>query len=75
MASLRSVLWEAWNASIGIEISVSDTAAFKRKFYAERAKAREEGITEFDSLQLISPPIDIADKLWIVRIYNDDNKK
>lgn len=65
--NIRTILWEAWTAAIGVEVAVSDVPAFKRRFYAERASAREEGITEFDILQLISPPPDVIGKMWIVK--------
>lgn len=67
MASVREIMWEAWSAEVGVEVAVSDIELFKRRFYAERAKAREEGVLEFDSLQLISPPPDVHGKLWIVK--------
>lgn len=67
MANLRETLWEAWSSPVGIEVVVSDKEAFKRRFYSERAKAREEGCYEFDCLQLITPPADVENKWWIVK--------
>ena len=64
--SMREIFWQALEAKIGVEVEATDTAVFKRKFYSERAKAREEGINDFDCLQLISPPADTTNKLWIV---------
>lgn len=66
-SKLRSILWEAWSSEVGIEIVTSDPEAFKRRFYKERADARTEGILEFDSLQLITPPADKVNKIWIVK--------
>lgn len=63
-------MWQAYSSPVGLEVAASDLDAFKRKFYSERAKARLEGIYEFDSLQLITPPADVEGKWWIVRNAN-----
>lgn len=67
MERMRGLLWEAYSSPVGIEVASSDLISFKRRFYAERAKARAEGIYEFDALQLMTPPPDIQGKWWIVR--------
>lgn len=69
MSKLRGVLWDAYSSEVGLVIVTTDTEVFKRKFYSERAKAREEGIFEFDTLQLVSPPPDVINRLWIVRTH------
>lgn len=64
---LRSVLWKAVETKLGIEVSVSHRDLFSRKFYAERAKAREEGIFDFDCLVLVTPQPYKKDTWWIVK--------
>ena len=60
-------MWQAYATEHGLEVAVSDEAAFKRRFYAERAKARAEGCFDLDVLKLITPPPDVTGKLWIVK--------
>lgn len=62
---LRSVLWEAVNSPLGVEVKVSDKEAFKRRFYSERAKARTEGIFDFERLQLLTPQPITENTWWI----------
>lgn len=68
MEGMRGVLWQAVTSKCGVEVAVSEPEAFKRKFYAERTKAREEGCFDFDCLQLCSPPPDVLGKLWIIKL-------
>ena len=66
MDDLTGLLWQALTAEVGLEIVTSNPEAFKRKFYATRAKAREDGNYSFDELSLLVPPADQQNKLWIV---------
>lgn len=60
-------MWEAYASKVGVEVVCSDIEVFKRRFYAERNKAREEGCFDFDNLQVISPPPDVTGRIWIVK--------
>lgn len=62
--NLTSLLFQAILEPVGLSVITSDPAAFKRKFYAERAKAREAGNYAFDCLSLIVPAE--PNKLWII---------
>lgn len=67
MASIRDIMWEAVTSKVGVEVATSDVEAFKRKFYSERAKAREEGCFEFDVLAVVMPPPTVTGKIWVVQ--------
>lgn len=67
MKDLTGLLWQALTSKIGLEVFTTNIEGFKRKFYAERAKARENGNFSFDELSLILPPTDVQhNKIWIV---------
>ena len=72
---MREILWAAVASPCGVEVASNDLEATKRKFYSERAKAREEGNFEFDCLQMVSPPPDVTGKLWIVHHAKESGKK
>ena len=67
MKDLTGLLWQALTAEVGLEVVTNNPEGFKRKFYTERAKAREQGNFSFDELSLILPPSDKQhNKVWIV---------
>lgn len=67
----RNLLWSAVESAYGIEVETNSVELLKQRLYQTRAKEKERGNDSFDSLQIITPPVDGDTKLWIVRKHGD----
>lgn len=65
--SLHSLMDQALNAELGIEIQTSDASHLKQELNFARRGARELGISDYDILMFRTCPTDPETRVWIVK--------
>jgi hypothetical protein len=64
---ITHLLYTAAASEHGVEINVSSSEVFKRRFYQVRAQLRKEGNNDFDGFTCRLCPTDPNHKVWLVR--------